>query len=300
MIPARRFFVTGGTGSIGAAVVALLCRQGHAVTALARSDASATNLQRMGATPLRGDLAMPAPWIGRVPVVDAVLHMAADFGSDMGGIEAGLLDALLPTLGRWQTKPRVVYTGGCWLFGARGDALIDETTPFEPLPAFAWMVGNARRVLTHPDIQGIVIHPAMVYAADGGVFRRMADDARQGRPVRVVGSPSTRWTLVHRDDLAALYVLAATKTEAGSSYCGSAIDGVAIGDVADALARRFRSPATSPAVIRIDEAAQALGEWARGLAMDQRMSGAKARRDLGWQPRHLDAIADIEALPDPR
>jgi aminoglycoside N3'-acetyltransferase len=34
-------------------------------------------------------------------------------------------------------------------------------------------------------------------------------------------------------------------------------------------------------------------EWARGYAIDQRMSGAKARRELGWSPRHTDPIADI-------
>src|SRR5437016_5034036 len=43
---------------------------------------------------------------------------------------------------------RLIYTGGCWLFGATGDELATEETPFRPLPAFAWMVPQLRRVLT--------------------------------------------------------------------------------------------------------------------------------------------------------
>jgi len=36
-----------------------------------------------------------------------------------------------------------------------------------------------------------------------------------------------------------------------------------------------------------------LGEWARGYALDQRLSGDKARRELGWAPRHLDPEGEI-------
>ena len=42
-----------------------------------------------------------------------------------------------------------------------------------------------------------------------------------------------------------------------------------------------------------DEAAAELGEWARGYAIDQRMSGDKARRELGWKPVHTDPVADV-------
>lgn len=50
-------FVTGGTGTIGSAVVAELLGNGHTVLALARSDDSAQAVKRAGAEALRGGLA---------------------------------------------------------------------------------------------------------------------------------------------------------------------------------------------------------------------------------------------------
>lgn len=49
-------FLTGGTGWVGGAVLRHLVEAGHQVTALARSEASATWLEESGATAVRGDL----------------------------------------------------------------------------------------------------------------------------------------------------------------------------------------------------------------------------------------------------
>ena len=46
-----------------------------------------------------------------------------------------------------------------------------------------------------------------------------------------------------------------------------------------------------------DEIAAELGSWARGYARSQRLSGAKARRNLGWAPMHLDPETEIAAIP---
>ncbi|MFI4868614.1 MAG: hypothetical protein ACHQDD_04600 [Steroidobacterales bacterium] len=57
------------------------------------------------------------------------------------------------------------------------------------------------------------------------------------------------------------------------------------------MARRA-GVAVQPLIRSADEVAAALGEWARGYAIDQRMSGDKARRDLGWKPEHTNPLAD--------
>jgi nucleoside-diphosphate-sugar epimerase len=222
-----RVLVLGGTGSIGSAVVQELTARGHAVLGLARTELSEARLRVLGATAIAGDIAAPEVWIGKLPRLDAVVHMACGFGPAMGAIDHHLLDILLPALAAQPVKPSFIYTGGCWLFGATDGKIATEETPFNPLQAFAWMVPNLTRLLSSPQVDGIVIHPAMVYTADGGVFRHFARDAIER--VRLIGSEQVRWPLVHSADLANLYALALERAPARSSYIGAAIDGLAVG-----------------------------------------------------------------------
>ncbi|WP_298278462.1 NAD-dependent epimerase/dehydratase family protein [uncultured Bradyrhizobium sp.] len=289
-----RVFVTGGTGVIGSAVVCELIARGHRVLGLARSDAAAARLAARGAAVMAGDIATPDTWVARLPDVDAVIHMACDFSSDMGAIERRLLDALLPALATPSGRIRFIYTGGCWLFGPTGDVVANESATLAPLPAFAWMLPHLERVLISRELHGIVVHPAMVYEAAGGVFRRFAHEACKGAAIRVVGGESVRWPLVHSHDLATLYALALDRAPARSSFIGAAIEGHPVGRIARAFARRSGKP-QDPVIVSADAIAAELGEWARGYALDQRLSGTKARHDLGWQPRHLDPEAAIAA-----
>lgn len=290
-----RILVLGGTGSIGAAIVRELISRGHEVHGLARSQPSALRLAGLGATSLPGDIASPEAWTGRLPQLDAVIHAACDFDSDMGAVDRRLLDHLLPALGAQANRPRFITTGGCWLFGATDETIATEEAALDPLPAFAWMVPQLARVLAAPEVDGIVIHPAMVYTADGGVFDRFAREAVERDAVRVVGSETVRWPLVHSDDLATLYALALERAPARSTWIGAANDGVTVGRIARAFARRFGMRNQDPHIISADAAAAEWGEWARGYARDQRLSGEKARRELGWRPVHVHVEGEIEA-----
>src|ERR1700759_286977 len=101
-----RILLLGGTGSIGAAVVRELISRGHEVHGLARSQASALRLAGFGARPLPGDIASPETWPGRLPQLDAAVHAACEFDSDMGAVDRRLLDHLLPALGAQAKRPR--------------------------------------------------------------------------------------------------------------------------------------------------------------------------------------------------
>ena len=206
-----------------------LVGRGHQLFALARSAASTARLDQIGVTAIAGDIGSPQAWAATLPPLDAVIHMACDFNTDMGAVDRRLLDALLPALAANKQKPRFLYTGGCWLFGATGDDLATEQTPFRPLPAFAWMVPQLQRVLASTEVDGIVIHPAMVYGREGGVFDRFAREAAADETVRVVANEAVRWPLVHAEDLAELYALALERARPGSSYIAAAIEGLPVG-----------------------------------------------------------------------
>jgi nucleoside-diphosphate-sugar epimerase len=291
-----RVLVLGGTGSIGSAVVRELVARGHVVFGLARSGISAAKLGEWGATSIAGDIASPSSWTMGLPPLDAIIHTACDFNIEMGAIDQHLLDVMLAALASQPKRLRFIYSGGCWLFGPTGDAVATEETPFNPLPAFAWMLPHLQRVLSAPEVEGIVIHPAMVYTPQGGVFQRFARDSRERDAIRVVGSEAVRWPLVHSEDLAILYALALERAPAGSSYIGAAVEGLAVGMVARAFAKRLGTRRPEPEIVSADSVAAELGEWARGYALDQRLSSTRASYELGWQPRHLDPESEIAGL----
>jgi nucleoside-diphosphate-sugar epimerase len=291
-----RVLVLGGTGSIGAPMVRTLVKRGHEVIALARSDQSAQKLRTFGALPVPGDIRRPQEWLAAVPPCAAVIHAACEFEGLMQEIESHLLATLLPCFAASGPKRKFIYTGGCWLFGPTGDRVATEATPFSPLPAFAWAPQHMQWILETSGLEPVIIHPAMVYERDGGVFSSFAEDAAQRRPVRVVGGENVRWPLVHSDDLADLYALALEGGVARESYIGSAIDGLSVGSIARAFARRHGGIDREIEIVSADKIAAELGEWARGYALDQQLSGEKARSKLGWKPTHLDPAREIAAL----
>ena len=72
--------------------------------------------------------------------------------------------------------------------------------------------------------------------------------------------------------------------------------GLAVGMVARAFAKRLGTRRPEPEIVSADSVAAELGEWARGYALDQRLSSTRASYELGWQPRHLDPESEIAGL----
>jgi uncharacterized protein YbjT (DUF2867 family) len=53
-----------------------IVRLGHDVVALARSDGSASKIAKLGAVPIAGDIETPEKWIGNLPLLQTVIHLA--------------------------------------------------------------------------------------------------------------------------------------------------------------------------------------------------------------------------------
>ena len=284
----------GGTGSIGASVVGALTARRYEVLGLARSDSSAHTLRSLGARPVRGNIRSPDTWANIAESVDAVIQVVGDFTADADPIGRNLIATLLRRIDARSSgpPPAYIYTGGCWLYGTTGDRVATEDSPLNAPAEWAWSIDHLRMVLEAPQVRGIVIHPAMVYERDGGVLAYFREDLSTLGRVRVFGNENIRWPMVHRADIGELYALALERAPRGASYNGAAVDSITVGALARAMARRAGVEPT-PLVRSIDEGVAELGEWVRGYAIDQRMSGAKARRDLRWLPLHTDPLADL-------
>jgi nucleoside-diphosphate-sugar epimerase len=290
-----RVFVLGGTGTIGTAIVAELVKRNHQAVALSRSEKSDHKLASAGADPLRGDLSDPSHWVDAAISCDAIIQAAATFGDDMGDVDAKAMKALMRTSGSQTCPMRVIYTGGCWLYGETGDDVATENRPFDPLPAFEWMVKHANMLLKSPNLYTAVVHPAMVYdARDGGVFHRFLSAAKAGEPIEIWGSAAARWPLIASSDLACVYCDLAERQDLVGHFNAVSEEGIPVGQISSTLSEAMSSP-QEPTLRSVESLVREYGDWARGPTLDQQMSANKLVAATGWAPKISDYS---QVIPD--
>jgi len=286
-----RIFVTGATGYIGAAVSEALVGAGHVVVGLARSDESAAALRRSGHEVVRGDLRAPDALVEPARAADGVVHLAQAGGDDAGAVDREAVDAVLDALDG--TAKPFLYTSGCWILGDTGEEPADEDRERDPAELVRWRVAVEDGVVdaSSRDIRSVVVRPAIVYGDGGGIPAGLVSEAAETGAVRVVGDGSQEWPMVHRRDLADLYVRA-LEAEAGSLYHAAAGPSYRARDVAvvAAVAAGVKPGWSSWPVA---EAREELGGVADALALSQRMSAARARQDLGWAPSAPTLVEEL-------
>lgn len=290
-----KVFITGGSGRIGSAVIAELLRHGHAVVAIARSDASADVLGRAGAQVVRGALADLDVLRAGASEADGVIHLA--FGHDFSSAEAVARSvaeesAALATLGQalvGTDRPLVTVSGTPPVPGR-------ASTEFDQLPVQGPVGGRSLSVLSVLDLasQGVrataVRLPRTVHNdGDGGFAGLLAQMARANGVVGYPGDGSQRWPAVHTLDAAALFRLALEQGPAGSVWHAVADEGDAVRDIAEVIGRRLGLAVES-------RPAEAFGPLGAVFALDQPSSSVHTRKTLGWTPSHPSLLDDLENI----
>ncbi|MFD7920640.1 SDR family oxidoreductase [Streptomyces sp. NPDC059740] len=288
-------FITGGTGTIGSAVVAELLGNGHTVLALARSDGSAQALESTGAKVLRGELADLDVLRSGAAQCDGVISLA--FGRDYSSPDA-LAQAIteesaaLATLGQeliGSDRPIVAVSGTPWVPGR-------ASTEADPLPTDGPVGGRGRSVTALLDLasRGLrsmaVRMPRTVHnEGQGGFAGLLVDAARRTGVSGYPGDGSQRWPAVHALDAAVLFRLVLESAPAGTSWHAVADEGDAVRDIATVIGRRLDLP--------VKELPQEhFGPFGPIFAMDQSASSAHTRNALGWHPTHPGLLEDLENI----
>jgi nucleoside-diphosphate-sugar epimerase len=280
-----KIFQTGASGYLGSAAAEALLRGGHAVTGLARSDASAAAIEGIGAAVCRGDLADFAGWIDIAAAHDAVVHVA------LAGAAAD--QALIPVLLAKLKGKVFLYTSGVWVMGNTGDRLAGEAWPVKPPPISAWRKSIETQILDAraEGVRTIVLRPATVYGRVGGVVGKLIAQAKTTGVVKHPGDGKNRKSYVHIDDVADLYALAIERSPAGELYLAADGPALTTSAVLDAIAARFSARVE---YIPADIAREQMGPVAEAYMLDQKIGSTKAGRMLGWRPSRpgvLDMIA---------
>jgi nucleoside-diphosphate-sugar epimerase len=286
-------YVIGATGFVGSAIARALVAGGHRVVGAARAARSAERLREVGIAAAVSDVSIPESLKQPARDADAVVYAVQYTGAEIAQVEATALTTLVEALDG-SDKP-LIYTSGVWIYGDTGAKAADEDAPVNP-PAFLAHRPTLERTVLDGAARGvraIVIRPANVYGGGGGLPAMWVQSAKESGAARFVGDGTNHWTNVHRDDLAALYLLALERATAGAIYNAGDDTSFTVREMAEA-ASIGAGAGGAVAAWPVEEARPVLGPFADGLALDSKMNSDRARRQLGWRTRTTTILDDLQ------
>ena len=292
-----RVFVVGASGAIGTRLVPQLIDAGHEVIGTSRSAAGAKRVRALGARPVALDL-LDAHAVRKAVLAsepEAIVHQATDL-SNVGNLKhfdrtfaqtnrlrTEGIDTLLAAARETGVRHFVAQSYASARYVREGGWVKSEDAPLDPTP-----VPSAR------ESQAAMRHVDEAVAGAGGIALRYGvfyGAANDGliEPVRkrqfpIVGDGAGVWSWIHLDDAAAATVLALERGEAGIYHVVDD-DPAPVREWLPALAEALgaKPPRRVPrwlARLLAGEAVVVMSTESRGA------SNAKAKRELGWEPRY--------------
>ncbi|MCO5973195.1 SDR family oxidoreductase [Actinoallomurus soli] len=291
-----RVFVTGASGHIASAVIPELVSAGHSVVGLARSERSAAVVRSLGADVHRGDLDDLDRLTAAVHDSDGVVHLAFKHdemrAGDLGGAATADLRAI-ETMGaalQGTGKPFVGTNGllGLALAGSRARITEDDVWPGGPrIDAENRLIALAEQgVRTSVVRLPPTVHSRGRYGFASGLIAIAQATGVSG----YTGDGANRWPAAGTRDVGRLYRRALESAPAGSRLHAVAEEGIALRDIAAAIARRLGVPA---APIAPEDAAEHFGYLAAFIGLDAPTSSQSTRDLLGWTPAGPGLIPGI-------
>jgi nucleoside-diphosphate-sugar epimerase len=297
-----RIFVAGATGAVGRSLVPKLVRAGHVVTGLTRSPGKAALLRELGAEPAVAD-ALDARAIGAAVAAaqpDVIVHQLTDLkATDLRHFDASFAvsnrlrtegtDHLLAAARAAGVKRFVAQSYCGWPYAREGANVKAEDDALDPKPprdmrrTLAAIHYLERVVVTSSRPIGVALRYGGFYGPGTGVFDPKTISEVRKRRFPLIGGGTAWWSFIHIDDAADATVAA---IERGQGVYNIVDDAPApVAEWLPALAKMLgaRPPLRLPAWL-----ARILAGGAIVTMMTQSRAGSnqKAKRELGWTPRH--------------
>jgi dihydroflavonol-4-reductase len=320
----QRFFVTGGSGFVGSAVIRALLAAGGAVTALVRPETEPRNLKGLAVALCRGRLEEPESYAAALAGCGGLFHIAADYRlwvPDPAPMYRANVDGTRALFRAAQAAgiPRMVYTSSVAVLGIRPDGRpADETTPV----TLDDMIGPYKRskFLAEQEVSKLVAEagaPIVIVNPSTPIGPRDVKPTPTGRIIveaasgRMPAYVDTGLNIVHVDDVAAGHLLAFARGRTGERYILGGEDmslAAMLTTIAELTGRRppfVKLPrrAIYPLAIGAEAIARFTGRepfvTRDGLRMARKkmfFSSAKAVRELGYSARPArEALGDAIA-----
>jgi nucleoside-diphosphate-sugar epimerase len=309
-----KFFVTGATGFIGGRVARQLIAQGHFVNTVARNPAAARVLVDLGVKVYRGDITDKETMRGPMVEMDGVFHIAGWYKVGARDKRPAYPTNVLGTrnvleLMRELAIPRGVYTSTLAVFSDTHGAVPDESYRHNGpwLTTYDRTKWQAHYEVALPMIQQglplVIVQPGGVYGP--GDTSLIHDTLASYLMRRLPLVPErTAYCWAHVDDIAEAHLQAMDLGVPGQTY----IIGGPVHTVTDvlALAERitgYRAPDIQAPPAMVLAMAYCMAPFGAVLPLPPSFtyeglrsgagvtylgSDAKARRELGFDPRPLD------------
>jgi nucleoside-diphosphate-sugar epimerase len=309
-----RIFIAGASGAVGQPLVRKLVAGGHEVTGMTRTERKAALLRDLGAEPVVADAldrdAVTAAVAAARPEV--VVHQL----TAIGGLNPRNVDASFEATNRLRTEGTDILIDAARAAGARlfvaqsyagwpyariggpvkvEDDPLDQDPPKGVRATIAAIRHLEQATLSAPGITGVVLRYGGFYGPGTGLARGgdMVENVTKGR-FPVVGDGGGVWSFIHIEDAADATVAA---IEGGEPGVYNIVDDepARVSDflpvLADALgARRPRHMPGFLGRLLLGPAGYTMMTRIRGA------SNAKAKRELGWAPRHPSWREGFQAL----
>jgi 2-alkyl-3-oxoalkanoate reductase len=302
-----RIFVAGATGALGKQLVPQLVANGHDVVGMTRTESKQDQVRSLGARPVVADALDPDAVAQAVAQAEpeVIVHQLTALS---GSFDMRKIDKFFAVTNRLRTEGTdhllaagravgarrfVAQSFAGWPFARTGGLVKSETDPLDPTPPQAMRevldaIRHVETAVTGADwVEGIVLRYGGFYGPGTSLSSDPRADISENirkRRFPVVGSGAGMWSFVHIADAASATVAAIERGKPG------------IYNVVDDEPAPVREWLPVLASILGAKPPRRLPRWLGRLVAGEAAtvtmtevrgaSNAKARRELGWQPRY--------------
>jgi nucleoside-diphosphate-sugar epimerase len=290
-----RVFIAGASGVLGRRLVRQFVARGHSVVGQVRSPKAETAVREAGGEPRHADLFDAESLAKAAEGCDTVIHAATAIPVKQKTAPAdwAMNDHIRRKGTRCLTEAAAkigaktyLQQSIAWVARPRDESAFDEDSPPVPEPAIQSAIDAetiAREAESAEGFTVSILRCGFFYDSESAHTLMIAGALRK-RQMPIIGSGEAMWAMVHTDDAASAYVVAAEKPLSGVWHI---VDNELV--QVSTFLKEFASRLGAPAPRRVPVW---LARWLAGeqaveyFTRSTRTTNARFRRDFSWAPHY--------------
>jgi 2-alkyl-3-oxoalkanoate reductase len=300
-----KVFIAGASGVLGRRLVRQFVARGHSVVGQVRSPKAESAVREAGGEPRHADLFDAESLARAAEGCDTVIHAATAIPVKQKTTPAdwAMNDHIRRKGTRCLTEAAAkigaktyLQQSIAWVARPKDESPFTEDSPTVPEPAIQSAIDAEAIAREAESAEGFIVsilRGGFFYDSESAHTRMLADALRK-RQMPIIGSGEAVWTMIHTDDAACAYVVAAEKPKSGVWHI---VDNepVQVRTFLKEFAVHLGAP--TPRRIPVWLARWLAGEQAvEYFTRSTKTTNARFRRDFGWTPRYPTYREGLEQI----